>query len=105
MEAPAYRRVLLKLSGEALLGKGAFGIDSQVVDAIAAEIRDCVALGVQLGIVIGGGNPYPPPQHGWQQGGYDANPYSHPQLPPPPTGGQRRFKIVGDQEENIDENW
>ncbi len=56
MDRPAYRRVLLKLSGEALMGKRSFGIDPEVVDAIAAEIRDVVALGVQLGIVIGGGN-------------------------------------------------
>jgi uridylate kinase len=56
MDRPQYRRVLLKLSGEALTGKGSFGIDPEVVDAIAAEIRDVVALGVQLGVVIGGGN-------------------------------------------------
>ena len=56
MERPQYRRVLLKLSGEALTGKGSFGIDPEVVDAIAAEIRDVAALGVQLGVVIGGGN-------------------------------------------------
>jgi len=56
MDRPQYRRVLLKLSGEALTGKGAFGIDPEVVDAIAAEIRDVATLGVQLGVVIGGGN-------------------------------------------------
>jgi uridylate kinase len=56
MDHPAYRRVLLKLSGEALLGKSSFGIDPQVVSSIAAEIRDVAALGVQMGIVIGGGN-------------------------------------------------
>ena len=56
MDRPQYRRVLLKLSGEALTGKGSFGIDPEVVDAIAAEIRDVAALGVQLGVVIGGGN-------------------------------------------------
>jgi len=56
MDRPAYRRVLLKLSGEALIGKSAFGIDPEVVDAIAAEIRGVVDLGVQLGVVIGGGN-------------------------------------------------
>ena len=56
MDRPAYRRVLLKLSGEALMGKSAFGIDPEVVDAIAAEIRGVVDLGVQLGVVIGGGN-------------------------------------------------
>lgn len=51
-----WRRVLLKLSGEALLGGRSFGIDRETVAAIAAEIRDVHALGVQLGIVIGGGN-------------------------------------------------
>lgn len=56
MDRPAYKRVLLKLSGEALMGKHSSGIDPEVVDAIAAEIREVVALGVQLGIVIGGGN-------------------------------------------------
>ena len=56
MDHPAYHRVLLKLSGEALLGKSSFGIDPQVVGSIAAEIRDVVALGVQIGVVIGGGN-------------------------------------------------
>ncbi|MBE0557319.1 MAG: UMP kinase [Proteobacteria bacterium] len=56
MDRPAYRRVLLKLSGEALIGKSSFGIDPEVVDTIASEIRSVVNLGVQLGIVIGGGN-------------------------------------------------
>jgi uridylate kinase len=56
MDRPAYRRVLLKLSGEALIGKSAFGIDPEVVATIASEIRSVVDLGVQLGIVIGGGN-------------------------------------------------
>ena len=56
MDRPAYRRVLLKLSGEALLGTGGFGIDPEVLDRIAAEVRDVTVLGVQLGIVIGGGN-------------------------------------------------
>ena len=56
MKRPQYRRVLLKLSGEALTGRGSFGIDAEVVNAIAAEIRDVAALGVQLGVVIGGGN-------------------------------------------------
>jgi len=56
MEKPVYRRVLLKLSGEALMGKHIFGIDPEVVDQIAGEIKEVVSLGVQLGIVIGGGN-------------------------------------------------
>jgi uridylate kinase len=56
VDRPAYKRVLLKLSGEALMGRHSSGIDPEVVDAVAAEIREVVALGVQLGIVIGGGN-------------------------------------------------
>jgi uridylate kinase len=56
VDRPAYKRVLLKLSGETLMGKQTSGIDPEVVDAVAAEIREVVALGVQLGIVIGGGN-------------------------------------------------
>jgi uridylate kinase len=56
VDRPAYKRVLLKLSGEILMGKQSSGIDPEVVDTVAAEIREVVALGVQLGIVIGGGN-------------------------------------------------
>jgi uridylate kinase len=51
-----YRRILLKLSGEALLGKEDYGIDPNVVHAIAGEIIEIVKLGVQVGVVIGGGN-------------------------------------------------
>jgi len=53
---PAYRRVVLKLSGEALAGSQGYGIDPQMLERIAAEVRDVTALGVQLAIVIGGGN-------------------------------------------------
>jgi uridylate kinase len=51
-----YRRVLLKLSGESLMGSLPFGIDPQIVLGIAAEIKDVHNLGVEIGIVIGGGN-------------------------------------------------
>jgi uridylate kinase len=51
-----YRRVLLKLSGEALMGGSSFGIDSRVLQSIAAEIRDVAALGLEVALVIGGGN-------------------------------------------------
>src|SRR5437868_9987869 len=51
-----YNRVLLKLSGEALMGDQGFGIDPQVVLRIATEIRDIHSLGVEVAIVIGGGN-------------------------------------------------
>jgi uridylate kinase len=56
VDHPAYKRILLKLSGEILMGKQASGIDPEVVDGVVAEIREVVALGIQLGIVIGGGN-------------------------------------------------
>ncbi len=53
---PMYKRVLLKLSGEALMGKADFGIDPHVLDRMANEIADVVSLGVEVGLVIGGGN-------------------------------------------------
>lgn len=53
---PAYQRILLKLSGEALMGDQPFGIDEPVVATIADEIREVHELGVQLSVVIGGGN-------------------------------------------------
>ncbi|MBD2181388.1 UMP kinase [Planktothrix sp. FACHB-1355] len=52
----AYRRVLLKLSGEALMGNLGYGIDPTVVQEIAAEVAEVVASGVQIAIVVGGGN-------------------------------------------------
>jgi uridylate kinase len=51
-----YQRVLLKVSGEALLGDQPFGIDDRFVDRISGEIGEAVALGVKVGLVIGGGN-------------------------------------------------
>ena len=53
-----YKRVLLKLSGEALMGDKEFGIDADVLKRYASEITSVNALGVQIGIVIGGGNIY-----------------------------------------------
>jgi uridylate kinase len=53
---PAYKRVLLKVSGEALMGKREFGLDNTTVKAIAADVGDVVAMGVQVCLVIGGGN-------------------------------------------------
>ena len=52
----AYRRILLKLSGEALMGNDAFGINTDVLEFVAQEIKDIVELGVEPGIVIGAGN-------------------------------------------------
>jgi uridylate kinase len=51
-----YGRILLKLSGEALAGKQGYGIDPEVIADIASEVRDVVQLGVQVALVIGGGN-------------------------------------------------
>ena len=56
MPVPAYKRILLKLSGEALMGEQAFGIDPVVADHIAKEIAEVQGLGVQTAVVIGGGN-------------------------------------------------
>lgn len=56
MQKPAYGRVLLKLSGEALQGDRGYGISPKVIEAIAQELKDVHALGIQLAIVIGGGN-------------------------------------------------
>ena len=51
-----YNRILLKLSGEALMGDADFGIDPKILDRIAVEVGQLVGLGVQIGMVIGGGN-------------------------------------------------
>ncbi len=56
MAAPAYKRILLKVSGEALLGPESFGIDPGVTTQIAEEIAEIHRLGVEIAIVIGGGN-------------------------------------------------
>ncbi|MDE2344344.1 MAG: UMP kinase [Betaproteobacteria bacterium] len=53
---PIYQRVLLKLSGEALMGDDAYGINRATIDRIVAEIAEVTRIGVQVGIVIGGGN-------------------------------------------------
>jgi uridylate kinase len=54
--SPAYRRIVLKLSGEALAGNQGYGIDPPVLDRIAHEVSDVAGLGVEVAIVIGGGN-------------------------------------------------
>ena len=53
---PRYKRILLKLSGEALMGSEEFGIDPKVLDRMALEVGQLVGIGVQVGLVIGGGN-------------------------------------------------
>lgn len=56
MEKLAYKRILLKLSGEALQGNESFGIDPVILDRMALEIKEILAMGVEVGVVIGGGN-------------------------------------------------
>ncbi len=56
MAKPKYKRVLLKISGEALCGEEGFGIDTKILGEIAAEIKEVVGLGVELAVIIGGGN-------------------------------------------------
>jgi uridylate kinase len=53
---PKYKRILLKLSGEALMGEDPYGINRQTIEAIVAEVAQVSRLGVELGVVIGGGN-------------------------------------------------
>jgi uridylate kinase len=53
---PRYKRILLKLSGEALMGEGRYGVDPPTLEKIATEVRDVHLLGVEVAIVIGGGN-------------------------------------------------
>jgi uridylate kinase len=55
-KAPRFKRILLKLSGEALMGDGKYGISPKMLQQIAQEVRDVVEMGVEIGIVIGGGN-------------------------------------------------
>jgi uridylate kinase len=54
--APRYRRILLKLSGEALMGEDAYGINRETLWRIVNEVKVVVDLGVEVGVVIGGGN-------------------------------------------------
>jgi len=55
---PKYKRILLKLSGESLMGTNAYGLDPKVIEKYAMEIADVVKMGVEVAIVIGGGNIY-----------------------------------------------
>ena len=56
MAKPAFKRILLKLSGEALMGDDAYGINRATITDIVAQVKDIVELGVEVGLVIGGGN-------------------------------------------------
>ncbi|MBL0702221.1 MAG: UMP kinase [Desulfosarcina sp.] len=56
MSAPCYKRILLKLSGEALMGNQGFGISPEIMSNVAGEIKEIIDLGVEMAIVVGGGN-------------------------------------------------
>ena len=56
METPKYKRVLLKISGEALAGDAKRGLNFEVINQVADAIKACTELGVQIGVVVGGGN-------------------------------------------------
>jgi len=56
MNRPQYKRVILKLSGEALAGQVGYGVDPKFISSIAVQIKEVVDLGVQIAIVVGGGN-------------------------------------------------
>ena len=53
---PAYKRIMLKLSGEALMGDDPYGVNRETIDRIVSEVKEVVGLGVEVGVVIGGGN-------------------------------------------------
>ena len=55
-DKPVFKRVLLKISGEALSGDKHFGLDFDVIKSVCKVIKKCVDIGVEIGIVIGGGN-------------------------------------------------
>ncbi|GAO35728.1 uridylate kinase [Sulfuricella sp. T08] len=56
MTTPKYKRILIKLSGEALMGDDSYGINRDVIDRIVSEIGDVIQLGVEVAVVVGGGN-------------------------------------------------
>ncbi|MEZ4550475.1 MAG: hypothetical protein R2874_08385 [Desulfobacterales bacterium] len=68
MTTPAYKRVLLKLSGEALMGDQPYGISTDMLRYMAEEVKSAYDLGVEMAIVVGGGNIFrgwPPPPRAW----------------------------------------
>ncbi|MEE1013094.1 MAG: UMP kinase [Clostridia bacterium] len=56
MKKPKYKRIMLKISGEALAGDKGFGLDQPTINAIAEKIKDCSDMGVEIAVVVGGGN-------------------------------------------------
>ncbi len=53
---PKYKRIILKISGEALAGERGFGINQEVIDSIASQVKEIIELGVEVAVVVGGGN-------------------------------------------------
>jgi uridylate kinase len=56
MESPKYRRVVIKLSGEALAGELGYGLEHKILDSIAQQVKEIVSIGIETAIVVGGGN-------------------------------------------------
>ena len=56
MEKPVYKRVVIKISGEALAGEKHFGLDFDIIKNVCSVIKRCLDAGVQIGLVVGGGN-------------------------------------------------
>ena len=56
MKEPVYKRIVLKISGEALAGDQGFGIEQNILHSIAAQVKDVTDLGVEVAVVVGGGN-------------------------------------------------
>ena len=54
---PKYKRIMLKISGEALAGDKGFGLDQKTIDEVASKIKDCYDMGVEISIVVGVGKP------------------------------------------------
>lgn len=75
VQSSAYRRIILKLSGEALMGKEKFGVDKQACDTIAHSIAELHAMGIEIGLVIGGGNIFRGAQAA--EFGFDRTPADH----------------------------
>jgi uridylate kinase len=72
---PSYKRILLKLSGEALMGEGKFGVEHKASKSIAAAVKEIHSMGVQIGIVVGGGNIFRGSQA--QEFGFSRTPADH----------------------------
>ena len=78
MSEPKYHRVLLKISGEALAGEAHRGLDFDVIGGVCDVVKKCVEKGVQIGIVVGGGNFWRGPQRRRRpHGAHESRPYGH----------------------------